>query len=91
MKMVKKRIIKNPVCVIYWRDAYYALEKEFPGESPELQIAAGFIMFATDDYTNIATNVHYDRGTKTLRPTDGLVIPKKAIVEFRKIGNLEHE
>ena len=82
---------RNPVCVIYWWDAAYSHNKNVPKEAPQLQVATGFIISATDDYTNIATNVYYDKNTKKLYPVDGFVIPEKAIVEFRKIGYLENE
>jgi hypothetical protein len=82
---------RNPVCVIYWWDAAYSHNKNVPKEAPQLQVTTGFIIFSSDDYANIATNVNYDRETKTLHPVDGFVIPQKAIVEFRKIGYLENE
>lgn len=69
-------------------DAAYSYEKKLPRSTPNEQLTAGFIVEATDDYTNIATNVHYDPGTKKIQRVDGFVIPKKAVIEFRRIGNL---
>ena len=77
---------KNPVCVLYWHDAAYIYEKELPTFPPPLQVTAGFIVVATNKYTNISTNVNYNRTTGGLWPVDGFVIPDKAIVKFRKIG-----
>lgn len=82
---------KNPVCVIFWWDAAYTHNREFPAEPQKLQVTTGFIISATDDYTNIATNVYYDRNTGQLKPIDGFVIPQAAIIEFKKIGYLENE
>lgn len=82
---------KNPVCIIFWWDAAYTHSKEFPSEPQKLQATTGFVISATDDYTNIATNVYYDRKTKQLQPIDGFVIPQKAIVEFKKIEYLEND
>ena len=82
---------KNPVCVIFWWDAACTRNVKFPIEPQKLQATTGFIISATDEYTNIATNVRYDQNTKKLWPIDGFVIPAKAIVEFKKIGFLEYE
>ncbi len=61
---------KNPVCAIYWRDAAYTSEKELPALEPPIQVTVGFVISATDEYTNIATNVRYDEKTKTLKFSD---------------------
>lgn len=82
---------KNPVCVIYWRDAAYVYDKNFPDEEPSLQVTAGFTVKANDSYVNIATNINYNRATGELWPVDGFIIPKSAIVEFKKIGFLNNE
>ena len=86
----KKKSKNPPVCVLWWQDAYYSYEKELPNESPPIELTAGFIFVATDDYVNIATNVRYDKKDGTIWPIDGFVIPEKATLEFKKIGLL-HE
>ena len=82
---------KNPVCIIRWMDAAYSYEEKLPDAIPEEQLTAGFIVEATDDYTNIATNVGYNPGTTELHRVDGIVIPEKTIIEFRRIGNLNDD
>jgi hypothetical protein len=91
MKEVGKKRYKNPVCIIRWMDAAYSYEEKLPDSIPEEQLTAGFIVEATDDYTNIATNVDYNPVTTKLQHVDGLVIPEKTIIEFRRIGNLNDE
>ena len=83
----KKEKKKNPVCVILWRDAAYSTLKRFPKGIPPLQLTSGLIISSNRRFTIIATNVNYNPRTKTLWPVDGFVIPEKAIVAFRKIGN----
>lgn len=77
---------KNPVCVIWWRDAAYSYEKELPKEVPPIQTTTGFIIVATNEFTNIAVNTNYNLNENTLWPIDGFVVPKRAIVKFKKIG-----
>ncbi|MCX6788841.1 MAG: hypothetical protein WCO21_02395 [bacterium] len=84
-----KKRIRNPVCAIYWRDAAYSYEKELPAEFPMPQATFGLIIVADDEYTNIATNVGYNLKTNEIYPVDGLVIPKKAEIKFKKIGYLK--
>ncbi len=76
---------RNPVCAILWRDATYSFIDEVPQELPSPQLTCGFIIKATNDYAFIATNVSYDPKTKTIHPIDGMIIPEKAIISFRKI------
>ncbi|MEK9177932.1 MAG: hypothetical protein AAB777_02305 [Patescibacteria group bacterium] len=78
---------KNPVCTILWRDAAYTFEPEIPKELPKPRLTTGFIIKTNDEYTFIATNVSYDKKTGEMSPVDGFVIPEKAIIEFKKIGN----
>jgi len=85
-KIKRKPIKRNPVCVIYWYDAAYIYEKKLPEETPPLQVTTGFVVKATNDYTNIATNINYNQKTNRLWPIDGFVIPKKATEKFKKIG-----
>ena len=85
---MKRKRYKNPVCIIRWMDAAYTYEKKLPKSVPEEQLTAGFIVEATDDYTNIAMNVRYNPKTTKLHRVDGLVIPKGTVIEFRVIGNL---
>ena len=89
MSRIKAKIKKrNPVCVIYWHDAAFSFYKKLPKQTVPLQVTAGFIVKATNTYVNIATNVNYYPRTRGVWPVDGLVIPKKAIIKFRKIGFL---
>jgi len=83
-----KNKFKNPVCIIIWRDAFYAFTKRFPKELPPLQLTAGFIIDSNDKFTNIAMNVHYNQKTGGIQTVDGFLIPKGAKIEFRRIGNL---
>jgi hypothetical protein len=78
---------KNPICSILWQDAAYSFENKLPKELPRPRLTTGFIIEANDDYTFIATNVGYNKETGELSPVDGFVIPEKAIIEFKKIGN----
>ena len=91
LKEVGQKRHKNPVCIIRWMDAAYSYEEKLPDSVPDEQLTAGFIVETTDDYTNIATNVRYNPGTTELQRVDGLVIPEKTIIEFRRIGNLNDE
>lgn len=77
----------NPVCTILWRDAAYTFEKDLPEVLPSPRLTTGFIIETNDEYTFIATNVSYDAQTGEITPVDGFVIPEKAILEFKKIGN----
>jgi hypothetical protein len=78
---------KNPICTILWQDAAYSFEKELPKDFPLPNITTGFIISTNDHFTFIATNVDYDKSTGNLSPVDGFVIPEKAILGFKKIGN----
>jgi hypothetical protein len=82
---------KNPVCAIMWRDAAYTFEKNIPLEFPKPRLTAGFICKVEDKYTFIATNVAYNTETHKLTAVDGFVIPKGAIIEFRKIGDYNEQ
>lgn len=84
----RKKTKRNPVCVLFWRDAAYSYEKTLPKELPQIQATTGFIVVANDEYTNIATNVRFDAKTNMLSPVDGFVIPEKATIKFKKIGFL---
>lgn len=76
---------KNPICAITWRDAAYSYEKILPQKMPPIKVACGFVVRATDQWINMATNVNYNPKTKKLWPVDGFVIPRKAIINFRKL------
>jgi len=78
---------KNPVCTILWRDASYSFFTEAPLDLPLPQLTTGFIIQTNDEFTFIATNVEYNKNTRILHPIDGFIIPEKAIIEFKKIGN----
>jgi len=82
---------KNPICTILWQDASYSFESKMPLDLPLPQLTTGFIVKTTNDYTFIATNVHYDKNTGMVSPVDGLIIPEKAIIEFKKIGDYNNE
>lgn len=86
MKKVCKKIKKNPVCIILWRDAAYSYNKKFPEKMPPIQVTTGFVVSAKKNFTNIATNVNYNPKTNSLWPVDGFVVPEKAIIKFKKIG-----
>lgn len=77
---------KNPVCVVYWRDAAYSYQKKLPSQNPPLQVTSGFVVVSADAFTNIAVNVNYNQKDDTLWPVDGFVIPEKAIIKFKRIG-----
>ena len=89
--MGKKKLKNPPVCALWWKDAAYSYGEKLTSALPPTQLTAGFVMAATDEYVNIATNVDYDEKDKTIWPIDGFVIPKKAIVEFKRIGPLHGE
>lgn len=89
--MNKKKRKNLPVCALWWWDAAYSYEENLPDELPLPQLTTGFIVVATDDYTNIATNVRYDQKDGAIWPIDGLVVPEKATIEFKKIGLLHDE
>lgn len=78
---------RNPICAILWTDAAYSFEEELPKELPLPQLTLGFIIETNDTFTHIATNVAYDTSTHTLQPRDGILIPEKSIINFRKIGD----
>lgn len=78
---------KNPVCAILWRDAAYSFEAGLPKELPSPQLTLGFIIDTNEHFTHIATNVAYDTSTNTMQVRDGMLIPEKAIISFRKIGD----
>jgi len=86
-----KNFKKNPVCAILWRDAAYSFENKLPEELPLPQLALGFIIETNETFTHIATNVAYDTSTHTLQPKDGMLIPEKAIINFRKIGDYNEQ
>ena len=87
MRRQKKRA-KNPVCIIWWRDAARCFDKTLPSKPPLLQVTAGFIIVTNRKKLNIATNVNYNSKTGKLWPVDGFVIPKGTIVKFKKLENL---
>jgi hypothetical protein len=76
-----------PICTILWQDAAYSDETTLPKELPSPQLTAGFIIEANDEFVFIATNVDYYAETREVSPVDGFIIPKKTIIEFKKIGN----
>lgn len=78
---------KNPICSILWRDAAYTFETETPKELPLPRLTTGFIVEANTECTLIATNVAYDKESGKIYPVDGFIIPEKAIIDFKKIGN----
>lgn len=78
---------KNPLYAILWRDAAYTYELVVPKEFPLPRLTTGFVIEINDKYTFIATNVSYDGKTGKMYPVDGFIIPKKTIIETRKIGN----
>ncbi len=78
---------KNPICTILWTDAAYSFESKLPEETPHPHLTSGFVIETNDLFTFIATNVSYNKETSMITPIDGMVIPSKAIIEFRKIGN----
>lgn len=84
----EKTKIKNPVCAILWMDATYTTEKELPKELPQAQLTVGFIVSTNKKFTNIAMNVDYDPTTRHLWPVDGLIIPRKAEIKFKKLTYL---
>ena len=59
---------------------------ELTDENPLLQVTCGFIVSAEATLTNIAVNVNFNPKDNSLWPVDGFVIPKKAIIKFKKIG-----
>lgn len=79
---------KNPVCVVWWRDAFRCFDKKFPQKFPPLQVTTGFIISADSKKINIATNVNYNPETGELWPVDGFVIPKNTIVKFKKLKDI---
>lgn len=82
---------KNPVCAILWRDAAYSFEERLPEELPLPQLALGFVVDTNETFTHIATSVAYDTNIHTLQRRDGILIPKKAIINFRKIGDYNEQ
>lgn len=80
---------KNPVCTILWRDAAFTYEEDIPPTLPQPRLTTGFIIETNDEFTFIATNVSYNQETGILEPKDGFIIPEKAIIEFKKIGNYD--
>lgn len=82
---------KNPVCTILWTDATYSYETEVPAELPLPNLTTGFILQTNDDYTFIATNVRYDQATGEISAIDGMVIPEKSILEFKRIGDYHEQ
>lgn len=82
---------KNPVCAILWHDAAYSFEEKLPKELPLPQLTLGFIIETNEIFTHIATSVAYDINVHTLQKRDGVLIPKKAIINFRKIGDYNEQ
>lgn len=82
---------KNPVCAILWRDAAHSFEERLPEELPLPQLALGFVVDTNETFTHIATSVAYDTSTHTLQARDGILIPKKTIISFRKIGDYNEQ
>ncbi len=78
---------KNPVCTILWSDAAYSYDTEPDPTTPTPCLTTGFIFETNEQYTFIATNVKYDKDTGILTAVDGLIIPEKAILEFKRIGD----
>ena len=78
---------KNPVCALLWTDAAYYFEESLPKELPLPQLTLGFVIETNEAFTHIATTVRYDTSTHTLQALDGILIPEKAIINFRKIGD----
>lgn len=82
---------KNPVCVVWWHDAFYTDSKYLPLFLPQIQLTAGFIISENKKFINIATNVDYNVKTGRLWPVDGFLIPNRAIIKFKKISNLNEK
>lgn len=82
---------RNPVCAILWRDAAYSFEEELPEELPLPELTLGFIVDTNETFTHIATSVAYDTNIHALQRRDGILIPKKAIINFRKIDDYNEQ
>lgn len=78
---------KNSICAILWRDAAYTFETKVPSDLPQPRLTTGFVIETDNDYTFIAMNVSYNEETGELFPIDGIVIPKKTIMKFKKIDD----
>ncbi|MEX2410131.1 MAG: hypothetical protein WD607_01960 [Candidatus Paceibacterota bacterium] len=79
---------KNPVCAIWWNDASYSFLKNKPQKPPLPILTVGFIIETNDEFTNIATDVKYNKKTEELEPSRGVLIPEKSIIKFKKISFL---
>lgn len=78
---------KNPTYAILWRDAAYTFESVIPTVLPNPRLTMGFIIEKNNQYTFISTNVSYSKETGEMLPVDGFIIPEKAIIECKLIGN----
>jgi len=86
-----KKFKRNPVCAILWRDAAYSFEERLPKEPPLPELTLGFIVDTNKTFTHIATSVAYDTSVHTLQKRDGILIPEKTIISFRKIGDYNEQ
>lgn len=81
---------KDIVCAVAWLDASYVFSKKLPKHPPQPQITVGFLVEDMDSYLNIATNIRFDPKTKISWPIDGFIIPKKTILEFKKLVDMKN-
>lgn len=81
-----KKFKKNPVCALLWADAAYSFEESLPKKPPLPQLTLGFIVEANDVFTHIVTTAGYDTSVHSLKKKDGILIPSRTIINFRKIG-----
>ncbi|MEA1929375.1 MAG: hypothetical protein U9M92_00600 [Patescibacteria group bacterium] len=89
--MLQEKEKRNPICTILWHDASYTFDEQLPKEIPLPSITSGFIISESAEFVNIATNVDYDEKTNTVSPVNGFLIPRKSIIEFKKVGYLNDQ
>lgn len=80
---------RNPVCLVYWRDASYTFNKKIPENIPTENITCGFIISSSEEFINVSSNVSYDSKMDKIVPNDGFIIPKSAVTLFKKVGYLK--
>ncbi len=89
------RTRKKPIVAVYWSDAVYTHDIEFPrAEIPVEHVTFGVILERDSKHIVVGMNCRYDEKRRALpQCIDTLLIPRRAIQRIEQLGvfALHHE
>lgn len=81
-------MVSRDIVMITWQDAAFSFEKSLPATFPEPRKTFGVIAHEAEDYIFIATNLYQSSQINDVVPVDGMLIPRDAIKEVKKMSEL---